>query len=123
VTVPAFAKVAVIETKVGRGLSPPAGRTKCQPTMPEQWLVAFTVDALPEIVVDADTSRDDRAPIATAHAAPMMSAPTGLRSREFMAFPLLFAVRRLRRSREVSTGGSTACSGQSPDLYVTTIAS
>jgi hypothetical protein len=89
VTVPAFLNVAVIETNVGRGLSPPAGSTKCQPTMPEQSLVAFLVDALPGIVVDADTIRDDKAPTATRHAAPMMRAPTGLRSRVFIAFPLL----------------------------------
>jgi hypothetical protein len=76
-----------METNVGRGLSPPAGRTKCQPTMLERWLVAFLVDALPEIVVDADTIRDDKAPTATKHAAPMMRAPTGLRSRDFIAFP------------------------------------
>lgn len=48
---PAFAKTAVMLTKVGGGESPPPGRTKCQATALSQPLDALTVLALPRMVV------------------------------------------------------------------------
>jgi hypothetical protein len=51
VIVPAVWNTAVMLTKVGLGLSPPSGRTKCHATAPEQSLDALTVLALPGIVV------------------------------------------------------------------------
>jgi hypothetical protein len=63
-------------TNVGRGLSPPSGNTKCQPTgpFPLQSLLAFFVLSLPGIVVVGAACAARGMLASTAAAPPIMKA-------------------------------------------------